>query len=153
MAEFTVSRSTSIAADPARVHALVNDFRAWPQWSPWEEIDPDLHRSYSGAEAGVGAGYAWRGNRKAGAGSMQITGSTQERIDIDLQFEKPFKARNTLAFVLTPAGGDTEVTWVMSGQNSGLTGLFTRVVGMDRLVGKDFEKGLARLRTVAEGPA
>lgn len=154
MTEFQVARSTTVENDPTRVHALVEDFHEWTKWSPWEDLDPDLQRDYSGPESGVGARYAWRGNRKAGAGSMEITGSTPDRIDIDLRFHKPFKARNVISFLLAPvAGGGTEVTWLMTGKNTGFTALFTKVVGMDRLVGKDFERGLARLKAVAEQPA
>ena len=99
-AQFEVTRTTSIAADPARVHALVDDFHEWIAWSPWEDLDPDLRRTYSGPDAGAGARYAWTGNRKAGEGSMEITGSTPERIDIELTFLKPFKATNHVDITL-----------------------------------------------------
>lgn len=154
MAEFEVARSTTIAADPARVHGLVNDLHAWQQWSPWEEIDPQLSRDYSGPGSGVGARYAWDGNKKAGKGSMEITGSTPERIDVDLAFEKPWKAHNQVAFLLTTVGdAGTEVTWRMTGVNKGMAAVFAKIVNMDKLLGKDFEKGLARLKAVAEGVA
>lgn len=153
MGAFEVSRSQTIQADPARVHALINDFHRWPEWSPWEGVDPGMERTYAGSETGVGSHYAWSGNRKAGSGSMEITGSTPERIDLDLEFLKPFKATNELRFTLTPQGGGTRVDWHMSGTNAGLAGVVTKVFKMDRLVGKDFEKGLARLKAVAEaGP-
>lgn len=154
MAEFEVVRSTTIAADPARIHGLINDFHEWTAWSPWEELDPDLSRDYSGPDSGVGARYAWQGNRKAGQGSMEITGSTPERIDIRLLFLKPWKADNHVDFTLTPVGdAGTEVTWRMTGENKGLAGLFSKVFSMDRLIGKDFDKGLARLKAAAESPA
>ncbi len=89
-----VSRSTTIAADPALVHGLVNDFHEWTAWSPWEGVDDDLERTYSGADSGVGAHYAWRGNRKAGEGSMEIVATTPEQIDLVLTFLKPYKATN-----------------------------------------------------------
>ena len=150
MSSFEVSRGTSIDADPARVHGLIDDFHEWIKWSPWEEVDPNLERTYGGAEKGVGATYAWKGNRKAGQGSMEITGSAPERIDIGLTFLKPFKADNNISFAMVPAGGGTEVTWTMSGEQKGLAALFGRFVSMDKLVGKDFEKGLAQLKTAAE---
>jgi hypothetical protein len=151
MADFEVVRRTTIAAPAERVHGLIDDFREWRAWSPWEDVDPELRRDYSGPESGVGARYAWEGNRKAGKGNMEITGSTPERIDLRLTFEKPWKASNAVAFTLAPAGdGSTEVAWHMSGTNTGFAGLITRVVGIDRLVGKDFEKGLARMKAAAE---
>ena len=154
MAEFEVARSTTIAADPARVHGLINDFHAWTAWSPWEDLDPELSRDYSGPDTGVGARYAWQGNRKAGQGSMEITNSTPELIALRLLFVKPWKADNKVDFILTPVGdAGTEVTWRMTGENSGLQALFTKLFNMDKLVGKDFEKGLARLKVVAEGQA
>jgi hypothetical protein len=150
MSTYEVVRSTRIEADAARIHPLVNDFHEWPAWSPWEDVDPDLQRTYAGPTAGVGAHYAWKGNRKAGEGSMEITASTAERIDVDLAFMKPFENKNKVTFELRPVGAATEVTWTMSGATKGLWAVVSKVVPMDRLVGKDFEKGLARLKAVAE---
>jgi Polyketide cyclase / dehydrase and lipid transport len=150
MGNYRIDRSTSIAADPALVHRLVNDFHEWRAWSPWEDVDPDLERTYSGAESGVGAHYAWSGNRKAGQGSMEITGSTPERVDVHLVFVKPFRATNEVTFLLTAARDGTDVTWAMTGEQRGLMAVVGKVVSMDRLVGKDFEKGLARLKAAAE---
>lgn len=153
MSHFEVSRSQTVQADPARVHALIDDFHEWTAWSPWEDVDPDLRRTYTGPASGVGAHYAWQGNRKAGQGSMEITGSAPERIDVRLSFLKPWKATNEVAFELVPAGTGTEVTWRMWGENTGMAAVFTKVFNMDTFLGKDFEKGLARLKAVAETPA
>ena len=151
MTRYEVVRSTTIEADPARVHGLLNDFHQWVAWSPWEDLDPDLQRTYTGPDAGVGAHYAWQGNRRAGRGSMEITGSTPERIDVDLVFLKPFDTASKVTFDLVPAGaGRTDVTWTMRGEQHGIWGLVGKVIPMDRFVGKDFEKGLARLKAVAE---
>jgi Polyketide cyclase / dehydrase and lipid transport len=154
MGDFEVTRSTTIQAPRERVHGLIDDFHEWRKWSPWEEVDPELERDYSGAESGAGARYAWEGNRKAGKGSMEILSSTAERVDVGLVFERPFKADNRVAFELRPEGGEaTHVTWRMSGTNKGVAAIFTKIVGMDRLLGKDFEKGLARMKAAAEQPA
>jgi hypothetical protein len=151
MGSFEVVRSTTIAAPPERVHGLIDDFHAWRAWSPWEDVDPDLRRDYSGPESGVGAKYAWEGNRKAGKGNMEIVSSTPERVGVRLQFEKPFKSTNDVAFELTPSDGTaTDVTWRMTGATKGMAALFSKVVSMDRMVGKDFEKGLAQLKAAAE---
>ena len=150
MGEFEVVRSTVVDAPPERVHALLEDFHQWRDWSPWEDVDPDLRRDYSGPESGVGARYAWEGNRKAGKGNMEIVESTPERVGLRLQFEKPWKATNDVDFTLAPRDGGTEVRWRMAGATSGLAGLFSKVVPMDRMVGKDVEKGLARLKARAE---
>lgn len=151
MATYRVERSTTVDADPATVHALIDDFHEWRSWSPWEDLDPTMARSYDGAAPGVGARYSWRGNKKAGAGSMEITRSAPEGIDIDLRFLKPFKSRSGIGFALRPTGASTEVTWSMTGQVTGLMRVFTLVKPMDSLVGPDFEKGLARLKARAEG--
>jgi uncharacterized protein YndB with AHSA1/START domain len=152
MGDFEVVRSTTIAAPPERVHGLIDDFHAWRTWSPWEDVDPNLKRDYSGPDSGVGAKYAWEGNRKAGTGSMEITSSTPERIELRLSFEKPWKATNQVAFELTPSGDTaTDVTWRMRGTTTGFAALFSKVVSMDRMVGKDFERGLARMKAAAEG--
>ncbi len=151
MGTYEVSRSIPVEADPARVHGLVNDFREWRAWSPWEDLDPALERTYEGPEAGVGARYSWRGNRKAGEGSMELTSSTPQRIEVALTFLRPFKASNQVTFDLVPSsGGSTDVTWTMTGEQKGLMGVLGKVIPMDKLVGKDFEKGLARLKAAAE---
>jgi hypothetical protein len=147
---YEVVRMTTVGADPATVHALIDDLHRWPAWSPWEDLDPDLRRSYTGAEAGVGAHYAWEGNRKAGTGSMEITASTVEEVEIALAFVKPFRSTSTVTFELLPTAAGTDVTWRMTGEQKGAAALFGKVVSMDKLVGKDMEKGLARLKGVAE---
>ena len=152
MGGFAVSRSTTVIADPARVHGLINSFHEWTAWSPWEDLDPELHRDYTGPDRGVGARYAWSGNRKAGQGSMEITSSTPDEIGLRLAFLKPFRSSNVVTFSLVPAVDGTEVTWLMTGEQRGLMGLVGRVVSMDKLIGKDFEKGLTRLKAVAEAP-
>jgi Polyketide cyclase / dehydrase and lipid transport len=150
MATFEVSKSETIDADVADVHALVNDFHEWPKWSPWEDVDPDLERTYTGPDAGTGAAYAWSGNRKAGQGSMTITSSTPERIAIQLSFLKPWKATNEVTFGFAPTGSGTEVTWRMTGENTGMAAVVTKLFSMEKFVGKDMEKGLARLKANAE---
>lgn len=150
MSAFTISRSTTIDAPPAAVRAHVEDFRSWQQWSPWEDLDPHLRRTYSGAEHGVGARYAWEGNRKAGAGSMEITAATPESLSIELAFLKPWRATNQVVFTFAPEGSGTHVTWTMSGAHAGLAKPFARFINVEKLIGPDFEKGLARLKRLAE---
>lgn len=150
MAEFDIQRETVIKADPVQVQALIDDFHQWRKWSPWEGMDPDMERVYSGADRGIGARYFWNGNRKAGKGDMEITSATSEAIGIRLRFEKPWKATNDVTFEFAPQGDATAVTWRMTGKHSGPMALLSRFIPMDRLVGKDFEKGLAQLKTAAE---
>jgi Polyketide cyclase / dehydrase and lipid transport len=150
MSAFEVVRRTHVAADPARVHDLINDFHQWRSWSPWEDVDPALQRDYSGSDSGVGAHYAWAGNRKAGQGRMAITESNPEHVGIDLHFDKPFKADNKIAFELLPSDGGTDVTWRMTGEQKGFSALVGKLFNMDKLVGGDFEKGLSRLKAAAE---
>jgi uncharacterized protein YndB with AHSA1/START domain len=151
---YTVERSTTVRADADRVYRHIVDFHRWPTWSPWEDVDPDLQRSYSGPAEGVGSVYEWSGNRKAGAGRMEITDAEpSSRVVIDLRFLKPFKSESAITFTLARQGDGTRVTWTMTGTRTlglRLMGVFT---SMDKLVGGDFEKGLSRLRTVAESNA
>lgn len=149
MPKFATTRDTVVNAQPAAVHAVVNDFHQWRSWSPWEELDPDLKRTYSGAESGVGAHYGWEG-KKAGTGSMEITDSTPERIVIDLEFVKPFKMSNTCTFDLKSVGDATRVVWTMSGQRNLLFHLAGKLI-MDKAIAGDFDKGLAKLKAVVEG--
>lgn len=150
MGTYDVSRSTVVDAEPARVHALLENFHSWVAWSPWEGRDPGLTRRYDGPDSGPGARYAWSGNRKAGSGSMEVTGSTPDAVDIDLAFLKPFRSTSRVRFELAPEGHATRVTWRMTGSQNGLMGVVGRVYPMDRLIGPDFEKGLAQLKVVAE---
>lgn len=148
---YTVERSISIDAPPAAVYEQVADFRNWTSWSPWEGVDPELTRTYSGAASGTGAVYAWSGNRKAGRGRMEITRATAPTIvQIDLVFEKPFKARNDTVFTVQPQGSGSRVTWSMTGKRTLVTKVMGLVRSMDSFLGPDFETGLARLKATAE---
>jgi len=148
---YTVERSATIDAPPARVYDQIADFHKWTDWSPWEDVDPELKRTYSGAESGTGAVYAWSGNRKAGQGRMQIADATQpSRVKIDLVFEKPWKARNDTVFTIQPEGSGSRVTWSMTGKKTLMTKAMGLIKSMDKLLGPDFEKGLARLKATAE---
>jgi hypothetical protein len=149
MASFSMSRETTIDAPPTTVHAILEDFHHWETWSPWEEMDPHLERTFSGADKGVGSHYAWKGNKKVGSGSMEITESTPQRIAIDLEFIEPFRASNKTVFDLTPAGDGTRVAWTMSGERNVLMTVMGKLY-FDRAIGKDFDRGLAKLKTQAE---
>lgn len=151
---YTVARSTSIEATPSRVYEQIADFHKWTAWSPWEDLDPGLRRSYSGPQAGTGAGYGWSGNRKAGQGSMHIVEAVEpSRVRIDLLFEKPWKARNDTELRIEPEGSGSRVIWTMTGKKTLVTRIMSIFKSMDALVGPDFEKGLARLKTVSESAA
>lgn len=150
MAGYKVERSITVNAPSHRVHGLIDDFHSWTLWSPWEDLDPALQRVYSGPDESVGAHYAWQGNRKAGKGGMEITGSIPEGIDITINFIKPFKSTNTTRFTFRPSGSGTQVLWELWGEQKGLMNVIGKVYSMDRMIGPDFEKGLARLKAVAE---
>jgi uncharacterized protein YndB with AHSA1/START domain len=148
---FRVERSMAIAAPPAAVFAEVNDFRQWQLWSPFLEYDRDMTTSYTGAAQGEGAEYAWSGNSKAGQGRMTIIESRpDELIRIRLEFTKPFVATNTAEFTFDPDEGQTVVTWAMIGKNNFMFKAMHTVMNMDKMVGRDFERGLAKLKVVVE---
>ena len=148
---YNVERSTTIYAPQELIYAHIVDFHKWTSWSPWEDVDPRLKRTYSGAQSGTGAVYAWSGNRKAGQGRMRITDVTApSRVQIDLVFEKPWKARNDILFTIEPEGSGSCVTWSMKGRKTKLSKVVGVFASMDRLIGPDFEKGLGRLKATAE---
>ena len=150
MSSYEVTRSALIPAPAEDVFPLVNSFLEWTKWSPWENVDPELNRSYSGSDAGAGAKYAWSGNRKAGSGNMEIVESEFPRsIKVRLEFTKPFKAVNPTTFTFTPADSGTQVTWRMTGENKGLAKVFALFMNMDKFIGTDFERGLAALSAAA----
>lgn len=151
---FTVQRETAITAPPERVYAEIVDFRRWQTWSPWEGIDPELKRDYTGAASGKGAIYAWTGNRKVGQGRMEIVEVAEpSKVAIDLQFIKPFKARNDTVFTVAADGTGSRVVWTMTGKKTLLTKVMGIFKSMDDLVGKDFERGLAKLKAATENGA
>ena len=150
---FRVERSISVAAPPEVVFAQVNDFRHWQRWSPWAKRDPLMQTRYEGPSAGVGAVYRWAGNQEVGEGSTTIVESRPgESIRIQLVFLKPFQAHNDVLFSFTPEGEGTRVSWSMSGRKDFLTKAMHLLMDMDKMVGGDFEQGLAQLKAVAEAP-
>ena len=150
-ADFRIVRSTTIAAPAAVVFAHVNDLRKWDAWSPWAKLDPAMKQTHEGSPAGVGAIYLWAGNSEVGEGRMTILDSrADELIRIKLEFIKPFAAVNTTEFTFKADGAQTAVTWDMTGKNNFMSKAFGLFMNMDKMVGGDFEKGLANLKSVAE---
>jgi uncharacterized protein YndB with AHSA1/START domain len=140
-----------INAPPEKIFALINDLHRWGSWSPYEKKDPTMKRTHSGAANGKGAVYEWEGNRDIGTGRMEITDtSPPSRVSIKLDFIKPFEAHNNVEFTLEPNGHSTNVTWALHGPASYTSKVMSVVFNMDRMVGKDFEAGLAGLKAVAE---
>lgn len=151
---FRIQRSTLIQAPPEKVFHLINDFHQWQAWSPWENIDPTMQRTYSGTPQGVGTIYGWEGKGKVGAGRMEITTARPPaEIIIQLDFIKPFEAHNIAEFILTPQGQHTELTWVMHGPSPYISKLMGIFFNLDRMIGKDFEKGLSNIKLIVEAQA
>lgn len=148
---FRVQRATSIKAPPERIFPLINEFQRWGAWSPYEKKDPAMKRTLSGPAGGKGAVYAWEGNGDVGQGRMEIAdASAPSRVTIRLDFVKPFEAHNIVDFTLEPKGDATSVTWDMRGPMPFISKVITIFVDMDRMVGSDFEAGLANLKAIAE---
>jgi uncharacterized protein YndB with AHSA1/START domain len=149
--DFRIVRSSTIAGPPATVFAQVNDFHKWEAWSPWAKLDPAAKSSFDGPAAGNGATFRWAGNEEVGEGSMTITESRpSDLIRIKLEFLKPFAATNTAEFTFKPEGEQTVVTWSMFGTNNFIAKAFCLFINMDKMVGGQFEKGLASMKSVAE---
>jgi uncharacterized protein YndB with AHSA1/START domain len=148
---FSVQRATTVKAPPERIFPLINDFHQWGTWSPYENKDPAMKRSYSGAASGDGAVYAWEGNKNVGSGRMEILDSSApSKIVIKLDFFAPFEAHNTAEFTMLPQGDATNVTWLMHGPLPFMGKIMHVFINMDRMVGKDFEIGLANLKRLTE---
>lgn len=148
---YTVERSVIIHATTEVVFEQVSKFGNWETWSPWEELDPEMEKTFHGTDGEVGSGYSWTGNRKAGAGSMKLTAiEAPIRMVSDLNFERPFKSSNTMGFQLTSDAGSTSVTWTMTATHNLMTKVMNVFGLMDRQIGKDFEKGLGKLKSLLE---
>jgi len=150
-AKFRVSRTIVINALPPVVFDQVNDFHNWASWSPWAKLDPAMKLIYDGPPAGTGASYAWTGNKEVGEGRMKIIESRpSDLVRIKLEFLRPFKATNTAEFLFKPEGDQTAVTWSMFGDKNFIFKAVHLFINMDKLVGRDFEKGLAQMKSVTE---
>ena len=150
-AQYRITRSATIAAPAAAIFPEVNDFHRWGDWSPWEKLDPNMKRTFGGPAAGVGTSYAWEGNSEVGAGKMTIAESKPaEVIRIKLEFLKPMPGDCPTEFTFKPEGGATNVTWTMTGEKNYVSKVVCMFMNMDKMVGGDFEKGLAKLKQVAE---
>jgi uncharacterized protein YndB with AHSA1/START domain len=148
---FSVQRAIVIAAPAERVFPLINDFHRWGAWSPWENKDPAMQRSFTGAASGKGAVYGWEGNKNVGSGRMEILeADAPSKILIKLDFLKPFEAHNTAEFTMLPQGAGTHLTWVMRGPAPFISKLMQVFMNLDSMIGKDFEVGLASLKKLAE---
>jgi hypothetical protein len=145
--EYCVTRSTTVSAPAPDVFAQVNDFHNWDAWSPWAKLDPAAKATFEGPPAGQGAVFAWSGNDKIGEGRMTLTESRPaELVRIKIDFVKPFAGTSTSEFTFKPAGNQTAVTWIMSGQNN----FIARAMCLFVSIGGEFEKGLAQMKSVAE---
>jgi Polyketide cyclase / dehydrase and lipid transport len=151
---YVVQRSQRIEAPAEIVFAHLEDFRAWKAWSPWEKVDPGMQRTYSGPVKGVGAGYAWEGNRKVGKGRMTVTeASPPTGLTCRLEFIEPFASVATAGFALEPQGSAVVATWRMDGKNNLMGKAMSVFMDLDRMIGTEFEKGLASLKALAEAEA
>ncbi|KRR28586.1 SRPBCC family protein [Bradyrhizobium retamae] len=146
-----VQRAVSIKAPAERIFPLISDFQQWRSWSPYEEKDPAMNRTYSGAERGKGAVYAWDGDKNVGSGRMDILEAlAPSKIVIKLDFFRPFEGHNTAEFTMLPQGDGTHVTWLMHGPANFMSRLMQVFMNLDRMIGRDFEAGLANLKTLTE---
>ncbi len=148
---FAVQRSITIKAPPEKIMPLVADFHNWRSWSPWEELDPAMQRTFAGAPSGKGAIYSWKGNSDVGEGRMEIVElTTPTAAKIKLDFIEPIASSNVTSFILTPEGDSTRVVWDTSGPMHYVTKVMNVFISMDKMIGPDFERGLAKMKTVAE---
>lgn len=149
---FRIERSAIFVAPPAAAFAEVNDFRNWQQWSPWAKLDPDAKATFEGPQSGEGAVFKWQGNAEVGKGSMTLVESKpDERVRIRVDFEEPWPATSTSEFTFKPDGPRTIATWAMHGEQGFLEKVVCLFMNPDKMVGGQFEKGLASLKTIVEG--
>lgn len=148
---YSLERSIDVDADLAAIHHWIDDFRRWREWSAWEDLDPAMSRDYSGPASGVGACYRWAGNRRAGRGEMSIAVCDPHRVAIQVRLERPVAALNEVEFLLTPMDAGTQVTWVTSGRLTASMRLMKAAGLIDKGMGRDVERGLRRLKGLAEG--
>lgn len=148
---FRVQRATMVKAPADKIFPLINDFHRWGTWSPYEHRDPAMKRTYSGTDSGKGAVYAWDGDKNVGSGRMEILDTSMpSKIVIKLDFFKPFEGHNTAEFTILPQGDATNVTWLMHGPAPFMHRVMQVFMNLDKMIGKDFEVGLANLKKLTE---
>jgi Polyketide cyclase / dehydrase and lipid transport len=148
---FRVQRATMVKAPADKIFPLINDFHRWGTWSPYEHRDPAMKRTYSGTDSGKGAVYAWDGDKNVGSGRMEILDTSMpSKIVIKLDFFKPFEGHNTAEFTMLPQGDATNVTWLMHGPAPFMHRVMQVFMNLDKMIGKDFEVGLANLKKLTE---
>lgn len=150
-ATYHVERSAVVPGGPGVAFAVINDFHRWGEWSPWDELDPAMKKTYEGPATGVGAKYAWAGNSDVGEGTMTITKAEPgQKIDMDLNFLKPMASSSKTSFTFAKADSGTKVTWAMDGDNDFMGKAFSLFMNMDKMIGDDFDKGLKKLGGLTE---
>jgi hypothetical protein len=148
---FRVHRVANIKAPPEKIVPLINDLHGFGSWSPYEKLDPAMKRTFSGAPSGKGAVYEWDGDKNVGQGRMEISDtSPPSKVTIRLDFLRPFEAHNMVEFTLAAKGDYTDVTWAMQGPVPYPAKVIHVFFDMDSMVGKDFETGLANLKSISE---
>ncbi len=147
---FRYERSVTMNADPSKIAENIDDLHKFCVWSPYEKLDPNMKKTFSGPEKGVGATYEWSGNGKAGVGKMIVNGSSDSKVSMDLIFTKPMACHNQVEFLIEPVSGGTKVTWAMFGENKMLAKVFSVFMNMDKMCGESFEEGLGNLKKVVE---
>jgi hypothetical protein len=147
---YSVQRSIVIKAPPEKIQPLISDFHNWPQWSPWEGLDPAMKRTFSGAPKDLGAVYAWEGNKDVGSGRMEVVSLTPTKVGIKLDFLTPVNSSSITDFVLEPHGDTTTVRWTMSGNSDFMAKMMNVFISMDSMIGPAFDSGLAKMKTAAE---
>ncbi|MEO6002533.1 MAG: SRPBCC family protein [Opitutus sp.] len=149
--DFHVARSVTVSAPPAQVFAQMNDLHNYQVWNPFSKADPAMKVTFEGPQAGPDAALTWSGNSQVGAGRMTIVESQpNERVKIRLDFIKPFPSTAAAEFTLTPDGNGTRATWSMSGINTFIPKAIGVFLNMDKMIGGEFERGLAEMKTIVE---
>jgi hypothetical protein len=154
---YHVERKLEVAAPADLVFGVLNDLHQFAGvlvlfGSPWKKRDPNMQETFEGPAAGVGQSYAWSGNKEVGKGKMMIEESVPGRkVGIKLEFVEPMKSTATCALTLAGSPSGTLVTWSMDGNHNFIGKAFGMFMDMDKMLGTDIEKGLAQLKTAAEG--
>ena len=148
--DFRVQRSAHVSAPPPVVFSIINDLHQWGRWSPYDKRDPNMKKAFDGPAEGPGSVYTWNGNNEVGEGRLTIQESKPgELVRMKLEFSRPFKATNEVNFKLVPSEGGTRISWIMDGKHNFMMKAMSLFMNMDKMIGTDFEQGLANLNTAA----
>jgi hypothetical protein len=151
--DYLIKRDITINAKPEAIYTYLSNMKNADTWMPWSEIDSQIKTTYSGPADGVGSISSWDSPGQMGTGQAEvITANINQSVKVKITYTKPMQMSQDSEFLLTPDGENTKMTWSVTGKNSFVMRFMCTLMfrDMDTFVGAMFERGLIKLKAMAE---